>query len=196
VKKLFIIVMLIPTLFVIPVFGQETQETPEAAEIQETPEIVGEQEVIEVQETQEQPREIEFSKGLFTSYKYNDGEETRKLKLGELEKIIVSINDEEATRHFKKSKSLQKASFPFAAVGGFLMGWPIGGAISGKDFDMRIFGAGCGIATVGLALEFFAHKERAKSVERYNAVVKGEWGFNLQYLPENNQIGFNLRRSF
>lgn len=195
-KKLFAVIMLISVLSVIPLFGQETKETSEAEEIQGTLEIEEEQEANEVQETQEEPKEIEFNKSLFTSFKYNDGETTRKLNLGELEEIIVSINDEEATQHFIKSKTLKNVSFPFEAVGGFLIGWPIGGVISGKEFDTRIFAAGCGITTIGLVLVIFSQKERIKSVKRYNKVVKEEWGFHFQYVPENSELGLKIGYSF
>ncbi len=195
-KKLFSILMLISLLSIIPVSGQEIQETSEAEEIQETPQTEEEQKVKDVQEPQGYTGEIEINKGFFTTFKFNDGETIRKLNSGELEKIIVSIEDEEATRYFMKSKTLENESLGFGIVGGFLIGWSIGELISGKGFDMRIFGAGCGFTSVGLVIDLFSQKERVKSVERYNKVVKEEWGIDFQYLPEDKQLGFNLKYSF
>ena len=195
-KKLFVILILISVLSVIPAFGQETQETSGEKEIQGTLEIEEEQETTKVQELQEERKEIEINKGFFTSFKYNDGEKTRKLNVGELEKIIVSIGDEEATRCFMKSKTLENTGLVFGIVGGFLIGWSIGGAIKGDEFNTPIFAAGGGITSVGLVIALFSQRERIRSAERYNNVIKEKWGIHFQYVPEDNGLGFKLGYSF
>lgn len=188
--------MLISLLFVMPVFGREVQETLEAEEVQGSLEIEQEQEADEVQEEQEKPKEIEINKGFFPSFKYSDGETTRKLKSGELEKIILSINDEEATHHYMKSKTLYNTSFVFGVVGGALLGFHLGRVIKGEEFNTPIFATGCGITTVGLVMSIISDKERIKSAERYNQVVKEKWEINFQYVPQNSELGFKFGYSF
>ena len=195
-KKLLVVLIFVSVLAVIPIFGQETQETRETEAVQEALEVEEAKEVNQVQETQVQPKEIEINKGFFTSFKYNDGKTTRKLNLGDLEKIVVSINDEEATRYFIKSKTLQNTSLGFGMVGGFLIGWSIGGAISGDGFNTPLCLVGGGITSVGLVIALFSQNERVKSVERYNSVIKDQWGINFQYAPENSEFGFKLGYSF
>ena len=170
-KKLIAIALVISVFSIAPVFGQETQE---------------------------QPKKIEVKKGLFPSYKY-DGKTTRisiliphKLGRDQLEKIVLSINDEEATLLFKKSLSLGYAAMPFAGIGGSLIGWSVGGKIGGGEFNTTVFTSGCGILTVGLVLGITADRVMIRSVERYNQVLKEKWGISLQYSPKNRKFGLRL----
>ena len=165
-KRLLIILTIISTFCVAPVLGQRGQEAH---------------------------KKIEVKKGLFPSY-IVDG---RKIKrLAELERIVLSINDEETTQLFKKSKSLQNTSKPFSWIGGFLMGWAIGGALGGEEFDTPLFASGCAIASFGMFLGVKADKNRIKSVERYNSILKDKWGISLQYLPQNKKLKLGFHYSF
>lgn len=167
-KKLIAIALVISAFSIAPIFGQETQE---------------------------QPKKIEVKKGLFPSYKYG-GKTTRKLDENQLEKIVLSIKDEEATRLFKKSQSLGYAALPFAMIGGTLIGWPVGSKIGGGEFNTTVFASGCGVLTFGLVLGIMADRVMIKSVERYNQVLKEKWGISFQYLPENRKFGLRLSYSF
>ena len=148
------------------------------------------------QEIQPKKIEIESRAGLFPSYKYNTGKRIIKLEAKYLEKMILSIDDAEATYHLKESKKLSTISQPFSYIGGVLIAVPICWQFGGGDFNQFAFLSGCGLATTGLVLALKSDKERLKSVERYNQVVEGRWGIFFQYLPENKQSGLRLSHSF
>jgi hypothetical protein len=141
------------------------------------------------QDSSAQPKVIEIKKGISPSY-IHDGKKIRKLS--ELEKIILFVNDDEATRLFTASKSLQYAGMPFALVGGMLMGYPVGYALGGKEFNTPVFLSGCGVAAVGIIFGVIADKNRVKAAERYNKVLKEKWNVSIQYVPESNNYGLML----
>ena len=147
---------------------------------------------------EKEPNKIEIGAitFLFPSYEYNTGRRTIKLKAKYLEKIILSINDEEATYHIKKSRKLNTLSESFSSIGWILIGISLCSELGGGEFNKFVFLSGCGLTGTGLVLTIKSDMERLKSVERYNQAVEEKWGIFFQYLPKDNQLGLRLSHSF
>jgi IS30 family transposase len=143
------------------------------------------------QESQELPKKIEKKEG---HYEYN-GKVLRVPK--ECEKIILSINDKEATDHLKKAMLWQNN----------MMMVNLGGAVITTHFLVRkiLWDEGSYITpiitfstTVGVMVLFAKplNKEWDKAIERYNEALKEKWGVSSQYLPEDKKLEVNFRYSF
>lgn len=212
-KNSVILVLVVSIFLITPVFGQEEepkqeielkQEIEPKQEIESEQEIEPKQEIESEQEQETEPKQeeepkqiiIENRTSLFPSYKYDTGRRIIDLKAKYLEKMVLSINDEKATYHLKKSKELSTKSKAFAYSGGLLIAIPIAWQFGGGEFNQLLFLPGCGLAAAGIVFALKSDKEKLKSVDRYNQVVEEEWGIFFQYLPENKQLGLRLSHLF
>ncbi len=93
---------------------------------------------------------------------------------------VMEVNTE-AFQEFKKARANHAASGIFSAIGGFMIGWPIGQAIAGKDDPLWGLAAG-GAAFVFLGYSFDkTFKRRAnKALTIYNG------GTPTSYAPKLN----------
>jgi len=111
-KKNILIIVLINIFSITLLFGQDTQG-------QEKP-------VQDTLITKEKLEKIEVTKGFFPKYRFAKSRK-RIYTEKQYEKCLISINDEEATRLFKKSNSLgynaKFLSYPGAAA----ILWPLYG---------------------------------------------------------------------
>ena len=171
-----IILVLMSSFSIFSLFGQEEQ-------VQDT--LI----------TKESFEKIEVKKGFSPQYRFSKSRK-RIYTEKQYEKCLISINDEEATRLFKKSNSLgynaKFLSYPGAAA----ILWPLYGLRRDEKFNVKLFGAGCGLFSVALFLAYQADRLMIKSVERYNKVLEDKYGISLKYFPENKKLGFSLSLSF
>lgn len=95
---------------------------------------------------------------------------------------VMEVNPE-AFKEFKTARANHAASGIFSALGGFMIGWPIGQAIAGKDDPLWALAAG-GAAFVfaGYSFDKTFKKRANKALTIYNG------GTPLSYVPK-----FNLR---
>ncbi|TET45134.1 hypothetical protein E3J62_08470 [candidate division TA06 bacterium] len=145
------------------------------------------------EETEEEFRKIEISKGFFApSFKVNGD----KLEKNEVERMVLSLGDEEATGQLRSYKLYHYASLVPSGVGGFLMGYSLGYAAFGGEFPTAAFLSGCGATGVGFLLDSVANSRLAGSVGRYNQVLKEKYGISLVPQPGTSQGLLYLSYSF
>ncbi len=100
----------------------------------------------------------------------------------------------EAFQEFKKARANHAASGIFGAIGGFMIGWPIGQAIAGKDDPLW------GLAAGGAALVFVGYSfDKTFKKRAGNALAIHNGGMPTGYAPKLNlrftgtQIQINLK---
>lgn len=98
-------------------------------------------------------------------YKFYQGEQ--QLKMKDLKSILKS--NDLAYRNFKSASSSSTIGTVLGYSGGFLIGWSIGTAISGKDkanWTPAIIGAGLTAISIPFAIK--ANKKIKRAVETFN----------------------------
>lgn len=91
----------------------------------------------------------------------------KNLTITELDQILSS--NPEAFKEVKKARVPFYAGMGFAVVGGSLIGWPIGYALSsGEDIDWMMVGTGAVSALIGQALALVADSYYEKGVLIFN----------------------------
>ncbi len=125
--------------------------------------------------------------GFYYSYK---GKTIRKVP--EWESVMIQANDEKVTSLFNTAKGFHYASMPFATVGGFLIGWPIGSMAGGGEFNKPVFFAGVGVASFGIILSIVATIAKKGSIDRFNQLVDEGKVVNFYYDPLNKATGICL----
>jgi hypothetical protein len=79
-----------------------------------------------------------------------------------------------------------------AAAGGFMLGWPVGAALAGGDFNAPLFFTGVGVAAVGMALGKYASNRLATAAEKYNAALPAKVGVDGNWTPERSFVALKL----
>jgi hypothetical protein len=105
----------------------------------------------------------------FGGYKFTyQGTEIKKTS--ELRPIVQGFP--EAVAAVDKSEAYNGGAMVLAAIGGALIGWPVGEAIGGKDDPKWVLaGAGAGAVTVGIVLGMQGVKHAKRAVDIYNGGV-------------------------
>ena len=111
--------------------------------------------------------------------------------------ILLSVPNEEISTLTNAYKSNIDVGRVVAFIGGFAMGWPVGGAIAGRKFDTGLFLGGVAVTGIGFLFGAAANKNLTKAIELHNKVVtdkKISWSPVL-YQNEYNQtnVGIALR---
>jgi len=84
----------------------------------------------------------------------------------------VTKNNPEAYKEMKIAKSNSSASMVFAAIGGGLMGWPVGTMLGGGDPNWLLALAGVGVlVAVSIPFSVSYTKHATKGMEIYNSGV-------------------------
>lgn len=76
--------------------------------------------------------------------------------------------DEEAYATFKKAKSNYDAAQVFGAIGGFMIGWPLGTAIGGGDPQWGLAAGGVGVLLLSIPLNNAFLKHSRDALRIYN----------------------------
>ncbi len=92
------------------------------------------------------------------------------LKPGEMVNILA-VNPE-AQAVMKKAKSNYTAAQIFGAVGGALIGFPIGTALGGGEPVWAMTGAGAGFIAISIPFSISYKKKANKAIELYNKGLK------------------------
>lgn len=111
---------------------------------------------------------IEICKTCAQSFLYHGKKQTP----GQL--MTIMRYNPDAYNQIKRARSSYATGQIFGFIGGFLIGWPLGQAIAGRDPNWAMAGIGAGTAL--LSIPFYStYKKKAKiAVRLYNASVAGE----------------------
>ena len=135
---------------------------------------------------------IEQTKGLFRQYKYGD---TRFFNPQKLHVVIMSLNDEEASRQYRRYQTLSTLGLAASAGATTLI---FVDAFDGVDQQglngLRATALGMGVASV--VLQAVAMRPLKKSISRYNQVLAEKFDITYQPLPNSRPVlglGFTHR---
>ena len=111
---------------------------------------------------------LEINETFFGTVYKLDG---KALSLSKVEKHIEP--NPEAVQIYRKGKPYYYSGMICAGVGGFLIGYPIGRAMSSdEDMNWAVLGAGIGTSAVGVFLSAVADKKFKNGVTLYNNQLK------------------------
>jgi hypothetical protein len=119
-------------------------------------------------QTQSELKEIEISGGYFKTYRV-DGIKVKNIK--ELEEYLDQVYDSEMDESLMRGKNCFNYAQGCAIIGGALVGYPLGQALTGKEMNKPLLFSGIGLTAVGFFLVMNAEGHICLAVERYNAVV-------------------------
>jgi hypothetical protein len=114
-------------------------------------------------------------------------------------KILLQKRDNREIVNFANSyKSGNDIAKVLSFVGGFGMGWPIGGLLSKKDFDVGLFAGGAVITVVALIVNGNANNNLKKAIDSYNNFKTAN---KISFTPrifqnECNQMNIGLMVNF
>jgi predicted membrane protein len=91
----------------------------------------------------------------------------KAINLSTIGTIIES--NELAFKQFGKAKSTSTFSNLLGSVGGFLVGYPVGGALTGKSMDWRMLGIGAALITIAIPISSKSTKQLKQAVNTYNS---------------------------
>lgn len=104
--------------------------------------------------------------------------------------------NQKAFQLYQKSNSLANGSTLFGAIGGVLIGWPVGTAIGGGDPVWELAAVGAGFTVISAVIFSSAQKNAKSAVELYNSGLassyyqKPETEIRLVATPA--QLGFSI----
>ncbi|MFY0599273.1 MAG: hypothetical protein JXR03_06345 [Cyclobacteriaceae bacterium] len=126
--------------------------------------------------------DIISTKKIFGGYQFSQYGKT--IKMGQLPDRVQTNSEA-----FELAKSA-KSSFIFAnvlgAVGGFMIGWPLGTAAGGGDPQWTMLGIGASIAAISIPLSISSNKKAINAIEKFNGDLEKNTDTAL------NKIEFNL----
>lgn len=138
-------------------------------------------------------QKIEIEKK-FGGYKYTqNGEVMRMHDLADTMKANT-----EAFNLIKKAKSNTAIATAFSAIGGGLIGWPLGTAIGGGDANWTLAGIGAGLVGIAIPISSSANKKAKQAIDLYNASqnATAHHIFNPEFTVLANTNGVGLAVSF
>ncbi|MCC7332984.1 MAG: hypothetical protein IT232_10305 [Flavobacteriales bacterium] len=122
---------------------------------------------------QESTDTIQINKTFFgTVFKLND----KPLKPKQINNMMK--NYPEAYDEMTKARDLHIASDIIGGVGGFLVGWSVGSAVSGGKISPNMFRLGAVLIGVSIPFHIFYDKKTTKVVRNYNQHIVSTSGKN------------------
>ena len=86
----------------------------------------------------------------------------------QIELILLKEPNEQISSFLESYKSNRGASNVLGFIGGFGIGWSLGGTISGKPFNTGIFAGGAGVLLIGIIVNGSANNKLRQAVAEYN----------------------------
>ena len=93
-----------------------------------------------------------------------------------------------AMEKYSQGQGIAALSNGFGAVGGFLVGYELGGQISGGEFNSTRFAVGGGLTILGIIMGANANRSKKKAIEIYNDAHKNKKGMGHYEKPK---VSFN-----
>ena len=124
-------------------------------------------------------------------YQLNDGD--RQLTKKELVSMLKT--NDQAYRQFKSAQSTNAFGIVIGALGGGLVGWPIGTALAGGEPSWMMLGIGAGLIIVSIPISQSAIRKKIEAVETYNRGLRTTtfWDRSeLKFAATGNGVGLTL----
>ncbi len=119
-------------------------------------------------------------------------------KPDDVEGILLSIPNRQVSDYLESYRTNRGVGNVLAFVGGFGMGWPVGGAIAGRKFDTGIFLGGVAVAAIGVFVSMGAIKQLKYAADSYNKTLlqkKISWS-PVFYQSEYNRMNVGIALNF
>jgi hypothetical protein len=111
---------------------------------------------------------IEISENFWTGITfYQDNK-----KLSNRDMYTRMKTNPEAFSFYNKARTNNTLGFIIGFAGGFMIGYELGGLISGKDIQWGIMGAGMGLVGISIPFSSAAMRNFRKAVFSYNAIFR------------------------
>ncbi|WP_139957125.1 hypothetical protein [Flavicella sediminum] len=138
-------------------------------------------------------QKIEMTK-VFGGYKYSQNGSNLSMK----NLVTAMESNAQAFELVKKAKSKSIWSNILGGAGGFLVGYPIGGAIAGGDANWTMAGIGAGLIAIALPINSKVVKKTNEAISMYNNSLEATSSINFQpkFNLVANEKGFGLSMSF
>jgi hypothetical protein len=82
------------------------------------------------------------------------------------------LSNPEATATWKKSRTNLTFAYIFGIIGGAMVGWELGNAISGKDVNGAVIGAGAGLVGVSIVFGINSDRKSKKAISLFNTAFR------------------------
>jgi len=131
---------------------------------------------------------IQIKRGYGVSFYQKNRKLSPKALLG------ITYSNLEAYKEMQIAKRNSDASGVISFIGGFLIGWPIGTALSGGEPEWKLAGIGAALIAITIPMTTAYRKHTIKAVHIYNDGLK-EIGYNQTELKLNlvsNGIGIKM----
>ncbi|MBB6002813.1 hypothetical protein [Arcicella rosea] len=119
-------------------------------------------------------------------------------KIEDMQRILLTTPNQEISQLFSSYQSSLSTAKVFSFIGGFAVGWPIGGAIAGRKFDTGLFAGGIGVSLIGLLINGGANAKLKQAVSTFNKNTdNGKISFRpVFYQNEYQQLSAGLTIGF
>lgn len=148
-------------------------------------------------------QEIILKNNFFTGWHYSlDGVKFHKVGISGKTLRYAMEGNEAAQAEMDGYKSRKTTSTVFGYIGGFLLGWPLGGSIAGREWDDTYTAMAVGggaLAIVSFVFDGSASNHLKKAVRIYNGEEQpgdanaGTWLPTLTMTDDNVLIGLTMR---
>ncbi len=133
---------------------------------------------------------IEMKKNFWGVKFYQDG-----IALGTPKNVLLAMRkNEPAANEFGGAISNYNATILFSAVGGFMIGWPIGQSIAGRTPQWGLAAGGAGLVAIGYSFERTFTRRAKKAIDLYNNSSPTSYAPRLKV--SINCVEFNLAYKF
>lgn len=116
-------------------------------------------------------------------------------KLSPRQLLEITRYNQSAYEEMKRAKGNYDASTVLGAIGGFLVGWPLGTAIAGGDPNWTMAGIGAGFIGVSIPFTALYTKQAKNAVDIHNQEVRriSHNNFDLGIGITGNGFGLRLK---
>jgi hypothetical protein len=119
----------------------------------------------------------------------------RLIKPKQIGPVLLESHQPEVELYFRKYKGNRGASNVFGFIGGFLVGYSLGEAITGKKINGGLLGSGLGVIGLSALFQIGSNSNLKKAVEHYNGSPKGI-SFSPGLYTDPISAGIGLRLSY
>ena len=127
----------------------------------------------------------------FFGPKYRQGEDSRPLKIGSVQKIVGRYP--EARPDVIASKVWLYAGATAGGAGGFLVGYSVSRSFGDDKLNQPMLYSGVGLIAVSILFSKFSESRLIQAVEKYNAALPAKVGVDWNYAPERSSVALQVR---
>ena len=109
--------------------------------------------------------------------------------------IEVTANNADAQAEMKLAKKNADVATVLGAIGGFMVGWPLGTAIGGGEPNWALAGVGAGFIGVGIPFSIKYAKHAKNAVALHNESI-GQVGKSMDFSIGINNNGLALKFTY